>query len=294
MPKAAARVPKEGEAQEDGAKDRQFVTALARGLEILRCFSLNRRELTTVEIAAMTGLPQPSVWRLSHTLIECGYLLSDPASRKLSVGPAVLALGFAALGNLGFADAVNPYLRRIAERFGGAASLGLRERDGVLLLQRWQAETMLTLNLSAGSTVSLSRSAIGWAHLAALTEKERAKLLAELKVAEQEGGPRLLEDIARAMADYARDGFVVNCGKSQALINGVSVPLRVPGRRTVYLLGCAGAATDFTEAKIRAEVGPMLRDMATELSVLIGDITAMSGSASGDLATPRRSAARRK
>jgi hypothetical protein len=36
--------------------DRQFVTALARGLEILRCFSRKDRELGNGEIASRTGL----------------------------------------------------------------------------------------------------------------------------------------------------------------------------------------------------------------------------------------------
>ncbi|MBP2231913.1 DNA-binding IclR family transcriptional regulator [Azospirillum agricola] len=261
---------------DDEPKDRQFVTALSRGLEILRCFSLNRRELTTVEIAQLTGLPQPSVWRLCYTLIECGYLVSNPASKKLSVGPAVLMLGYSAVSRAGFADAVNPYLQRIAERFGGAASIAIRERDAILLLQRWQADTMLTLNLSAGSTVSLSRSAIGWGYLAGLPSQERRRLLADLKVEAQEGGAELLADIERAMADYARDGFVVNCGKSQKIINGVALPLSVRQSRDVYLLGCSGAATDFTEARIRAEAGPMLREIAGELSLLIGDLNAMA------------------
>ena len=56
------------------AKDRQFVTALARGLDILRAFHAGEGMLGNQEIAHRTGLPKPTVARLTHTLTELGYL----------------------------------------------------------------------------------------------------------------------------------------------------------------------------------------------------------------------------
>jgi DNA-binding IclR family transcriptional regulator len=72
--------------------DRQYVTALARGLEILRCFSALKPELGTTEIAQLTGLPQPTVWRLCHTLIKCGYLVPSPPIAASTTGWAYLAV----------------------------------------------------------------------------------------------------------------------------------------------------------------------------------------------------------
>lgn len=37
--------------------DRQFITALARGLELLRCFTPKHQHLGNQELAQMTGLP---------------------------------------------------------------------------------------------------------------------------------------------------------------------------------------------------------------------------------------------
>ena len=53
-------------------EDRQFVTALSRGLEVLRCFTAERVELGTTEIARLTSMPQPTVWRLCYTLSKLG------------------------------------------------------------------------------------------------------------------------------------------------------------------------------------------------------------------------------
>ena len=75
------------------AADRQFVTALGRGLAVLRCFDAMRTQLGTTEIAQMTKLPQPTVWRLCYTLQQLGYLVQAPDSDKLRIGMAVLGLG---------------------------------------------------------------------------------------------------------------------------------------------------------------------------------------------------------
>src|SRR5215813_1294806 len=52
------------------SKDRQFVTALARGLDILRAFHAGEGMLGNQEIAHRTGLPKPTVARLTHTLTD--------------------------------------------------------------------------------------------------------------------------------------------------------------------------------------------------------------------------------
>ena len=56
------------EPRNGAGKDRQFVTALARGLEILRCFQAGDPALGNQDIAERTGLPKPTVSRLTHTL----------------------------------------------------------------------------------------------------------------------------------------------------------------------------------------------------------------------------------
>src|SRR5262245_36166824 len=69
-------------------EDRQFVTALARGLEVLRAFGPGEA-LANSEIAARTTLPRPTVSRLTYTLTKLGYLIQDPATERYRPGSAV-------------------------------------------------------------------------------------------------------------------------------------------------------------------------------------------------------------
>ncbi|MER2012659.1 MAG: helix-turn-helix domain-containing protein, partial [Psychrobacter alimentarius] len=45
--------------------DRQFITALARGLELLRCFTPQRPFLGNQELSQLTGLPKGTITRLT-------------------------------------------------------------------------------------------------------------------------------------------------------------------------------------------------------------------------------------
>ena len=82
-------------------RDRQFVEALARGLEVLRAFAPNQVLLGNQEIARATGLPKPTVSRLTYTLTKLGYLTYSDRLGKYQLGAPALALGYAVLSNMG-------------------------------------------------------------------------------------------------------------------------------------------------------------------------------------------------
>ncbi len=83
------------------ATDRSFVVALSRGLDVLRAFHPNDGLLGNQEIAARTNLPKPTVSRLTYTLTKLGYLTPVPRFEKYQLAPSAMALGYAALANLG-------------------------------------------------------------------------------------------------------------------------------------------------------------------------------------------------
>ena len=58
----------------DGGSGPDFIEALARGLDMLRCFDARRPIMTLSEIAAAAGLARPTVRRILLTLEELGYV----------------------------------------------------------------------------------------------------------------------------------------------------------------------------------------------------------------------------
>src|SRR5258705_8961969 len=92
------------------ASDRHFVTALARGLEVLACFRKGETLLGNQEIAARCGLPKSTVSRLTSTLTKLGYLHYGESAGKYRLGIALLALGTRMLGPLDLRPIAPPFL----------------------------------------------------------------------------------------------------------------------------------------------------------------------------------------
>src|SRR2546426_12667130 len=88
--------------------DRKFVTALGRGLGVLRCFGPRDRWLANQEIAASTGLAKPTVSRLVYTLTQLGFLRHAQSPRRYALGSAAVSLGYSALTQIDIRPAPRP------------------------------------------------------------------------------------------------------------------------------------------------------------------------------------------
>lgn len=272
MPRAK---PKETEdsGPADAKTDRQFVTALARGLDILRCFTEKRAELSSSEIAQLTGLPQPTAWRLCYTLVKCGFLVSLPSKDKLRLGMPVLGLGLAALSMTHFGEVVQQEMQRLADDFHAAVSIAVPDRLEMLVLKRARSDGMLLVNLHVGSRLPIATSSLGWAYAASLPEAERAQLLEQLAAAHGDDWPQLREHMTQAIAGFDRRGYVVNSSHYHPEINAIAVPIVGEQPRDTMVITCGGPATLVRVPQLENEVAPRL----LELAATIRAVNASSG-----------------
>ena len=242
------------------ATDRQFVTALARGLDILGCFSVARPSIGVSELAGLLDLPQPTVWRLCHTLASLGYVALTPDGR-LRPALAVLRLGYSILSELPATELARPHLQALADRYGGAAGAAVLDGADMRFVERCESDSQLVLNLRVGSRVPVATTAMGWAYLAGLPEPERAAAA---------GDPatwRLTEDaFRRALAGYEKHGFIINSGVLHPGYNTAAVPVMGGDGRPSCALNCGRAATVLPLAQLEAEVGPRLRSLAATIA----------------------------
>lgn len=84
------------------------VSALERGISVLRCFSEARPVLGHADIARMTGIPRPTVNRLVATLLSLGMLKAAQVADRFMLGPGVVSLSRVFLGSLDVRAAALP------------------------------------------------------------------------------------------------------------------------------------------------------------------------------------------
>lgn len=253
----------------EDAKDRQFVAALARGLEVLKCFTAESPELGASDIARLTGIPQPTVWRLCYTLMQMGYLIAVPNRPTMRPGLPLLGLGQAALLAQPIGQLALPQMQAIAQRHEGAVSLGARDGLDMVYLQRCQGSAIVLADLRVGSRVPLGTSATGWAYIAGLSPEPRESLIAELAASLGNRWADLEPRLRAALAEFDRTGYVINLGSLHPRINSVAVPIVCDNGKDLYSLSSGGISQIFTPErlpKIAAELQALAHQLAPALS----------------------------
>lgn len=217
--------PEKGENEGAGADDRQFVTALARGLGVLAAFSTGGGSLTNGELARLTSLAPSTVSRLTHTLVRLGYLRLENQTQRYALTPKVLRLGYPVLAGTSLVERARPILKELSETTGETAALAIRDGLSVAYLDCVLGRNMLAVRMSVGSRLPLATSAAGLAILAAMGERERSGLVSRIRgeMARRDVDPAVFsQDLAAAQANpvaLVRDRW-------QAGVGGVAMAIR--------------------------------------------------------------------
>ncbi|HGM7847593.1 TPA: IclR family transcriptional regulator [Pseudomonas aeruginosa] len=246
--------------KDEELKDRQFVTALARGLELLRCFTPRESLLGNQELAKKTGLPKPTVSRLTHTLTRLGYLRHLPHSGKYQLEVGVMSFGYAMLSNLSIRALARPLMEEMAGYAKAAVAMAARDRLSMVYLDVVHGEANLTMRRQVGSHLSLHRSAIGRACLAAMPEDEREFILGHIRKRHPEDWPEVRKGLERAFRDYADYGFCLSLGEWQRDVNAVGVALHHESHG-LLAFNCGGPSFHLKREKLEDDIGPRLLHM---------------------------------
>ena len=237
----------------------QFVTALARGMAILRCFDRGERYIGNQEIAARTGLPKPTVSRLTFTLASLGYLSYAPALESYSLGVSVLTIANAFVKSNDIIAVARPLMQELADYTQAAVMLGASDGSRTVLLAICQGDEIFRLKLDVGARVPHSSTALGRALLAALPLKMFQGALENLQ---RECQPTDWLDIEagviRARQDYEKYGFCFSLGDWNPSLFAVGVPVVSANDSRVFAFNCSGRVSIVTRARIIGDIGPRL------------------------------------
>lgn len=249
--------------------DRQFITALARGLEVLRAFEPGDGVLGNLEIAERTKLPKPTIARITHTLTTLGYLEYNRRLEKYALGTPTLSLGYACLANVGLRRVARPHMQELANHANVSVALANRDRLNLTYLELVHGSATVSLRLDVGTRVPLQRSAIGMAYLHALPEAERDFLVDAIRKRDEKEFPKFKKRLNLAFKELDNTGFCVGIGLYERTVNGVATALKTRDGGQIYAFNCSGPAFQMSEEAMRADVGPrlvaMVRNIEAEL-----------------------------
>lgn len=236
-----------------------LVSALARGLAVLRCFESGNVPLTNADLARLTRIPKPTVSRLTATLVAAGLLARDPARETYALAAGVLPLAQAFLSGLDVRAQSRASMAALAEQTGATVYLGVRSGLEMVIIETCQPRA------------PESRSG-----------ERRETLERELAALHGADWPAVQRALRQPLAEAATTGVCLSLGELYADIHSIATAIVRPDGEPVALV-CGGAAYAFAEARLRSEVRPRLLAAAAEIARSIGGRT-LAQNALADLA----------
>ena len=246
--------------------DRQFATTLARGMELLRCFTPREPVLGNKQLSQRLGLAPATISRLTYTLVCMGYLAQDEGYGKYRLGSAVLSLGYPLLELFTTRQQARPLMLELAQETGGSVSIGIRDRLSIVYIEAIRSHARSAYPLDVGTTHSLAGTAIGRAFLMACMPKEREALLNRLRVKAPDEWARHEAALRRNLALYPTWGCCVSVGEIYADVQAVAVPLGRIDRGEPAAINCSFAGKALSERWLRDEIAPKLLNLARRIA----------------------------
>lgn len=132
--------------------------------QILECFISVEEQYRLSELAERTGLPKPTVHRLTADLVRLGWL--ERSGNRYRLGAKLFELGSRVPRRRELREVALPFLQDLFEATRETVHLGVREGMEVVYVERIHGHDALRLPSRIGGTLPLSCTAVGKALLA--------------------------------------------------------------------------------------------------------------------------------
>ncbi len=153
------------------------VPALERATLILESLAKSKSGMTTSQLARSLELPKSSAHRILRTLERHNFLHLEKDSGRFRLGWQLFCLAQRAFNNVSLRDQAAPFLRQLKDKTGLTVHLAAFVQDEVIIVERIQPPTEISVATWVGKRVDLHCTALGKAILAYRPEDEIGRLI---------------------------------------------------------------------------------------------------------------------
>jgi len=246
------------------ARDSDFVQSLDRGLAVIRAFGPDRERLSLSEVARATGLTRAAARRFLLTLVKLGYVRSD--GREFSLRPRVLELGYAYLSGLALPDVAEPHLEELSAKLHESSSISVLDGHYIVYVARVPTKRIMTVAISVGTRFPAFATSMGRVLLAAMSEDEFERYLAEAKF--ESLTDRTVTDPAKLreiVAEVAKQGYAIVDQELEEGLRAVAAPIRGASDSVTAAINVSAHASRVSLAAMRADLLPALLKTASQI-----------------------------
>jgi DNA-binding IclR family transcriptional regulator len=245
---------------------------LARALQILEVFSMERPEWGIRELGRELGINLATVLRLVTTLQQAGYLERNPKTQRYALGSTVVKLASLYTYHNPLPKVGRKVFESYADRFEHNFYLGTLRQYEVVYLAVLDGRGPLTVQMTPGGTIALHTTALGKVLLAFQSDEFIQRFIKEhdlqLYSARSITNPDLLW---AQIQDIRRQGVAINNGEHFDDIAAVGAPVYDQLGQVMAGVSLAFPRFLISEQRLSAEdLIPLVRQIAAEITEYAG------------------------
>lgn len=251
----------------DPTEGRDFVTALARGLEVINSFGVDSPQMTLSEIAQRTGMSAATVRRSLITLEHLGYVWRR--GKNFLLTPKVLSLGARYFEAMNLKEVAQPHLAALVEKFHDASSLTVLDNFEVVYVAHVASPQLVPRARSVGTRLPAHATSTGLVLLAYSSAEHQEKLVARELPAYTNRTPVRRAEVKAVLARIRKDGYAVARDTLDYGNIAIAVPVRDGRGRVIAAVNCATVTERVDdEEMIETRLAP-LQDMARRIGDML-------------------------
>jgi IclR family transcriptional regulator, KDG regulon repressor len=248
-----------------------FIQSLDRAMDILDCFSFNRKALSQGEIVQKTGLNRTTAIRFLSHLTGRGYLKYDEPNKVYRLGNRMLELGGIALSSISLRAVAAPYLTRLRNDIGHTILLAVRIEDDLVYIDKRDGKGVMVTTSEIGRRRPLHFGMLGMVLTAYLPKAEQERLLAKEPLVSYTS--KSITDkvtFLRELEKVRKNGYYI--GKEDVFdgLGGISAPVRDHKGEVAAALGFTMILSLLDGSGIEKEVIEKVTDTALAISRGLG------------------------
>ncbi|MEW6661137.1 MAG: IclR family transcriptional regulator [Bacillota bacterium] len=226
--------------------------SLEKAIELMLLFTPERSVLSLAEVARLSGMPKPTVYRLLSTLETSGFI-SRTIDRRYKLGLKLLELGNLVAEQLELRSIALPHMQRLRDILQMTVQLLVRDGIEAVYIEKVETTHPVRLYTRMGRRALLHAGACPRALLAFLPDKERESLIVKIPLKSYTqitiSSP---DELRLRISREISQGYTVSLGELVEGTAAVGMPIRNFTGQVVASLSVAGSLVQFPAERIPA------------------------------------------
>lgn len=246
-------------------EQKQTVRAVDRALQLLKCFTFERKEISLAEISKISKLPKTTAFRLLVSLEEQGFVIKDEVTQNYRLGILLFKLGSIVASDMELRKVSLPVLEEIANKTKETVNINIVQNNERFCIEKIEGSHDLRQFIDIGKGLPLYKGASGKILMAYLPLERQIKMLDNIK----EDLGKSKSELLTELQNIKEKGLAISHDERVLGAASVSAPIYNHIGDVVAGLTISSASVRFTEERVE-EFTKMALEGAMKISSALG------------------------